>query len=82
MTAPSFFEASELEKLSEREAEVISLLMRPGQTRQDVASKLCITEHTVKFHLINIYRKWNVASRREAAAVFHTVFPAPYHLLN
>jgi len=32
-----------------------------------VGKRLWVTEHTVKFHLTNIYRKLNVSNRTEAA---------------
>ncbi len=37
-----------------------------GLSNLDIASKLYVTEQTVKFHLSNIYRKLGVGNRTEA----------------
>jgi DNA-binding NarL/FixJ family response regulator len=56
--------------LSEREYELLSLVAE-GLTNAQVAERLSVTEHTVKFHLQNIFRKLGVANRTEAARFFH-----------
>lgn len=51
--------------LTERESEVLGLLSR-GLANKQIASKLGISEHTVKFHVSSIYQKLNVTNRTEA----------------
>ncbi len=51
--------------LSRREKEVAQLLLQ-GKSNKQIALALGITEHTVEFHLKNIYSKLEVASRVEA----------------
>ena len=41
-----------------------------GLTNAQIASKLDVTIHAVKFHLAAIYRKLGVTNRTEAAFVF------------
>jgi DNA-binding NarL/FixJ family response regulator len=41
-----------------------------GLTNEQVAARLNVTVHGVKFHLASIYRKLQVANRTEAAAVY------------
>jgi DNA-binding CsgD family transcriptional regulator len=43
-----------------------------GYTNQEVAARLNVSVHAVKFHLAAIYRKLGVANRTEAAVLFHT----------
>ena len=52
------------EGLSNREAEVAELVTQ-GLSNKEVASRLFVTEKTVKFHLTNIYKKMNVKSRAQ-----------------
>jgi len=52
-------------KLTEREREVLRL-MAEGLSNKEIALKLTITERTVEFHVGNILRKLEVASRVEA----------------
>lgn len=54
--------------LSPRESEVLPQVER-GCTNKEVASTLDITDHAVKFHLRNIYRKLSVGRRTEAVNV-------------
>ena len=68
-TAPFPFRPDPLERLSEREAEVLELASQ-GLTNADLAERLGVTVHTVKFHLASVYRKLGVANRTEAVAVF------------
>ena len=51
--------------LTERELAILRLVAE-GMSNLDIASKLYVTEQTVKFHLSNIYRKLGVANRTEA----------------
>jgi DNA-binding NarL/FixJ family response regulator len=68
--APFNSSTSELEGLSEelteREAGVLKAVAA-GLSNQAVAKRLWVTEHTVKFHLTNIFRKLQVTNRTEAA---------------
>jgi DNA-binding CsgD family transcriptional regulator len=54
--------------LTRRQAEVLQLL-RQGDTNADIASALSVSEHTVRHHLEDIYRKLGVSSRVAAAHV-------------
>lgn len=58
-----------LELLSVRENEVLDLASR-GLTNEQVARRLDVTVHAVKFHLASIYRKLGVANRTEAAVAY------------
>jgi len=51
--------------LTGREIEILSLLAI-GCRNQDIAGKLCISPHTIKTHLYNIYKKINVSNRLQA----------------
>ena len=51
--------------LSKRELEVAELLLQ-GKSNKQIALALGISEHTVEFHLKNIYAKLKVGSRAEA----------------
>lgn len=53
-----------MQTLSEREKEVVGLLMK-GYTNQEIAADLFITEVTVKKHLTAAFRKLNVKSRMQ-----------------
>ncbi len=50
--------------LSIRESEVAELVAN-GLSNKQVADRLFVTEKTIKFHLTNIYRKMNIASRTQ-----------------
>ena len=52
--------------LTSREAEVVSAI-KAGNSNKQIATKLSISEETVKRHLSNIYAKLGVASRLELA---------------
>lgn len=54
-----------LETLSAREAEVLAL-MAQGLANKNIADRLHISEHTVKFHVSSILAKLGAASRTEA----------------
>jgi DNA-binding CsgD family transcriptional regulator/F0F1-type ATP synthase assembly protein I len=57
-------EFSITEKLTERESEIASLLIK-GKTYRMIAGELCVSENTVKTHVKNIYSKAGVQSRAE-----------------
>ena len=54
--------------LTSRELEVVRVLAR-GWTNAQIARELNVTEDTVKFHVHNIFRKLDVASRTEGTLV-------------
>jgi LuxR family maltose regulon positive regulatory protein len=56
-----------LDKLSERESEVFDALCR-RESNKAIARRLGVSEHAVKFHVKNIFRKLGVHSREEAIA--------------
>jgi DNA-binding CsgD family transcriptional regulator len=57
-----------LNSLTKREREVFELLLQ-GKSNRQIALALNITEHTVEFHLKNIYAKLGVSSRGEAISL-------------
>ena len=57
-------------ELTPREREVLALVAE-GLTNAQIASRLYITQETVKFHLRNIYQKLGVSTRTEAAAYYY-----------
>jgi NarL family two-component system response regulator LiaR len=54
------------EPLTGREVEVLKLVAR-GQSNQDIAEELVISEATARTHVSNILRKLHLASRTQAA---------------
>lgn len=56
-------------RLSPREVEVLEMASR-GLRNREVAARLNISVHAVKFHLAAIYRKLGVANRTEAAVAY------------
>ena len=56
-------------KLSSRELEVLEMAAL-GLTNAEIAVRLAITVHAIKFHLASIYRKLGVGNRTEAAVAF------------
>ena len=59
--------AADRAKVTEREREVLQLLVQ-GATNRDIARRLSITENTVKVHLRNILDKLHLRNRQQAAA--------------
>jgi len=55
--------------LSQREEEVLGL-SSAGLTNKQVAERLCVSVHAVKFHLNSVYRKLGVHNRTAAAVVY------------
>ena len=53
------------ERLTHRENELALLLMQGLQNKQ-IASRLSISENTVKYHLKSLYKKLGVSSRKDA----------------
>lgn len=56
------------ESLTAREAEVLTLLSE-GLPNKQIALRLQISEHTVKFHIASIFAKLGAASRTEAVSI-------------
>jgi DNA-binding CsgD family transcriptional regulator len=63
------------ERLSARELEVLAMTSS-GCTNSEIAEKLEVTIHAVKFHLGSVYRKLGVANRTEAAVAYLSAYPA------
>ena len=53
-------------ELTEREIEVLQLVVL-GYSNKEIGKKLFITNHTVKAHLTQIYKKLGVTNRTAAA---------------
>jgi DNA-binding NarL/FixJ family response regulator len=60
----------DVDVLTRRELEILQLVA-VGHSNGDVASMLWVTPQTVKFHLVNVYRKLGVANRTEASRWAH-----------
>jgi len=54
--------------LTAREIEVLGMLAE-GLANKNIAFRLGISEHTVKFHIASIFTKLNASSRAEAVAI-------------
>ncbi len=68
---------TEMEQLTPREREVLTLLAR-GLSNSDVAAKLFISEATVKTHLARVMAKLNVREKSQAvAAAYQTGLVQP-----
>jgi DNA-binding CsgD family transcriptional regulator len=57
--------ATEGEPLSRRELEVLQIASH-GATNRQIAARLGVTVHTVKFHLASSYRKLGASNRTDA----------------
>jgi DNA-binding NarL/FixJ family response regulator len=72
LTAATFREARNeeglVEELTGRECQVLRLVSS-GFGNKEIAERLAISEHTVKFHISSILGKLNVASRTEAVSL-------------
>jgi len=63
---PEFHPADQI--LSPREIEVLRMIAE-GLSNKEIASKLGISEHTVKFHISAIFMKLGASSRTEAVII-------------
>jgi len=54
------------EILTPRQIEILALVA-VGATNDEIADKLCVSPHTVKTHLYNVFKKINVPNRMQAA---------------
>lgn len=57
------------ESASSREKEIIDLVCQ-GCTNKEMASKLSLSEQTIKAHLSRIFRKFNISNRSQLVALF------------
>ncbi len=57
-----------IEPLSERELDVLRLMTR-GMANKQIAAELCITEHTVKFHIRAVLGKLGATNRTQAVTL-------------
>lgn len=64
--------AAEVEGLSPREREILELLAE-GHPNKTIASRLGLTDGTVRWHLRHVYEKLHVRSRTEAVLKFHSL---------
>jgi DNA-binding CsgD family transcriptional regulator len=62
-------ETASLGRLSAREAQVLEAAAH-GLTNAEVARRLEVSIHAVKFHLASVYRKLGVGNRTEAAFLY------------
>ncbi|MBX2859125.1 MAG: LuxR C-terminal-related transcriptional regulator [Cellvibrionaceae bacterium] len=63
--APSNFKRPNV-KLTKRERQILKLI-KDGATNADISEALSVSEHTVKSHLYNVYKKIGVRNRLEAS---------------
>jgi two-component system, NarL family, response regulator YdfI len=66
--APRASTASFGQQLSPRESEILNLLAA-GLGNKEIAWRLKISDHTVKFHVTSIFNKLSASSRAEAVAI-------------
>ena len=66
-------EISPLPLLSEYEKRTLCLISE-GRTNREVSEQLAVQEQTVKYDVINIFRKLKVGNRKEATAVARQVW--------
>jgi DNA-binding CsgD family transcriptional regulator len=62
---PVAAEAPDTPALTERERDILSRVAA-GMTTAAISRELWVSEHTIKFHLTNIYRKLGVPNRAGA----------------
>jgi DNA-binding NarL/FixJ family response regulator len=63
--------AAEVEDLSPREREILALLAE-GFPNKEIASRMGVTDGTIRWHLRHVYHKLHVRSRTEAALKFRS----------
>lgn len=59
------YELTKQYKLTQREAEVLTLIWQ-GDSNNEIAEKLFLTVHTIKYHVGNLYSKLDISTRRQA----------------
>jgi DNA-binding NarL/FixJ family response regulator len=65
-----FVPRHERHRLTARELQILRLLSE-GRSNTQIARRLRLSPHTIKFHLSNVYRKLGVTNRTEAASMAH-----------
>ena len=68
MRAVRHDDCDHVSELTDRERQVWGLVSS-GMTNREIATRLCLSERTVKFHVGNVFRKLQVRSRSEATAL-------------
>jgi DNA-binding NarL/FixJ family response regulator len=66
LSTPSGDDSARQAGLSPRETQMLKRLAE-GRSNREIARELWLSEHTVKYHLTNVYRKLGVRGRTEAA---------------
>lgn len=56
----------DIEKLTRREKEILKLVMT-GANNKEIADELCLSAHTIRTNLYNVFRKINVTNRTKAS---------------
>lgn len=64
--------AQQLQKLSNKEREILTLLTR-GSSNNQIAADMNISFHTVKTHIYNLYKKLEVKNRAEAVKLANSM---------
>lgn len=72
----SMRQADDVARLTRRELEILRLVAE-GLSNAQLASRLWVTEQTVKFHLSNVYRKLGVAKSHRGEPLGATPRAAP-----
>jgi DNA-binding NarL/FixJ family response regulator len=67
-TTPSVSDNSKTDNLSDREMQVLKLLV-DGLDYKNIADKLAISPNTIRKHIDNIYKKLHVTSRAQAVTM-------------
>lgn len=63
-------------QFTDREKEIVKLLVENGYRNSTMAEKLFVCEKTVKYHLTNIYKKTKITNRVELIVKFRDMLPA------
>lgn len=63
-----------IESLTEKEKQTLELIIK-GYSNKEIGKELTVTVHTVKAHIENIYRKFGVHNKVQAAifAIYHNL---------
>jgi DNA-binding NarL/FixJ family response regulator len=65
---PSARAPAEPDRLTEREQEVLALLVQGVTSNRELAERLVVSENTVKYHLRNILTKLHAENRAQVVA--------------
>lgn len=68
MARPSQKEPKQLEVLTEREREILELLVQGVTSNKELAERLILSENTIKYHLRNILDKLHLENRTQVVA--------------